>query len=114
MKVKNNKSDFYGKIFDQRKALESENNEKLMYKSQADEGAKRVGKTTEAYKSYIVGKLPAGHIHARAKRYAVKLFLSHWHDVAYRNHYKAAPPFPYPIAHMGHAHQIPVPNQIAA
>tara|TARA_R100001463_G_scaffold3810_5_gene15081 strand:- start:113 stop:931 length:819 start_codon:yes stop_codon:yes gene_type:complete len=114
VKVKNNDSDFYGKIFDERKIWESANNEKLMYKSQADEGAKRVGKTTEAYKSYSVGKLPAGHIHARAKRYAVKLFLSHWHDIAYRNHYKSAPPFPYPIAHMGHAHQIPVPNTIAA
>lgn len=56
------------------------------------------------------GMLPPGHIHARAKRYAVKLFLAHLHDVMYREHYKTAPPLPYPIAHLGHAHVIPVPQ----
>lgn len=53
--------------------------------------------------------LPPGHLHARAKRYAVKLFLSHYHDVAYRLHYGTAPPKPYPIAHLNHAHYLPPP-----
>ena len=109
VKTKNLDSDIYGKIFEERKAYENDKNERLEYKAQADLGASRVGKKTEAYKSYSIGKLPAGHIHARAKRYAVKLFLSHWHDVAYRDHYKQAPPLPYPIAHMGHAHFRPAP-----
>jgi hypothetical protein len=60
-----------------------------------------------------VPMLPPGHIHARAKRYAVKLFLSHYHDKAYRLHYGIAPPLPYPIGHpeMGktHTHYIPPP-----
>jgi hypothetical protein len=49
-------------------------------------------------------------LHARAKRYAVKLFLAHLHEVWYREHYKTAPPIPYPIAHLGHAHYIAPPN----
>ena len=52
-----------------------------------------------------VNMLPPGHIQARARRYAVKLFLSHWHEVAYQNHYGKAPPLPYPIAILGHAHK---------
>lgn len=54
--------------------------------------------------------LPPGHIHARAKRYAVKLFLAHWHEVAYKDHYKKDPPNPYPIAHLGHTHKIDPPD----
>lgn len=49
-----------------------------------------------------VQMLPPGHIHARAKRYAVKLFLSHWHHVAYESTFDTPPPFPYVLTHMGH------------
>ena len=50
--------------------------------------------------------LPPAHLHARAKRWAVKLFLSHYHAEAYYQHYGAKPPNPYPIEHMGHVHWI--------
>jgi len=53
--------------------------------------------------------LPPGHIHARCKRWAVKLFLSHWHGEAYRKHHGKEPPAPYPIAFLGHAHYMPAP-----
>lgn len=55
--------------------------------------------------------LPPAQIDARARRYAVKLFLSHLHDVWYRRHFNEAPPKPYAIAFLGHAHYIapPVP-----
>ena len=43
----------------------------------------KIGKTTDAYKAYSVGKLPPAHIHARAKRYAVKMFISHLHEIWY-------------------------------
>ena len=106
VKVSSNKNDTYGQFYLQRKEQEILKNENLEFKEQADAGAKRVGKTTDAYKAYSVGKLPPAHVHARAKRYAVKLFLAHWHEVAYREHFKCEPPLPYPIAHMGHAHHI--------
>lgn len=51
-----------------------------------------------------------GHIHARAKRYAVKLFLSHWHHVAYESHYHQKPPKPYILDRPGHVHFIAPPN----
>lgn len=106
VKVSGNEADVYGKIYLQRKAIEQQKNAAGSFQEQAEAGAKRVGKSTEAYKSYIEGKLPDGHIHSRAKRYAVKLFLSHWHAEAYRHHYGTEPPLPYPIAILGHAHVI--------
>jgi hypothetical protein len=106
VKVSGNKKDIYGQHYLRRKEQEIIKNENLEFKDQADIKATKVGKTTDAYKSYSIGKLPKAHIHARAKRYAVKLFLAHWHEVAYREHYKAEPPLPYPIAHLGHAHHI--------
>ena len=106
VKVSTNDKDIYGQFYIQRKQQEEAKNETLGFKSQADEGAKRVGKSTKAYQFYSIGKLPPGHIHARAKRYATKLFLAHWHEVSYRERYGTEPPLPYPIAHLGHAHHI--------
>lgn len=50
--------------------------------------------------------LPPAHIHSRAKRYAVKLFLAHMHEAWYRIEFGKEPPMPYAIAHLGHAHKI--------
>lgn len=108
VKVSGNEADIYGKIYLQRKALEIQKNDAGEYAAQAATAlqTKNYGKTTEAYKHYITGKLPPGHIHARAKRYAVKLFLSHYHAEAYRLHFGKEPPLPYPIAHLGHVHLV--------
>ncbi len=57
-----------------------------------------------------VAMLPPGRINLRAQRYAVKLFLAHLHEVWFKDFYGEAPPLPYPIAHLGHAHHIPAPN----
>ena len=71
----------------------------------------KIGKTTDAYAHYSSGKLPPAHIHARAKRYAVKLFLAHWHAVAYWYAMKGHAPKPYILTKQGgHAHEIEVPN----
>lgn len=105
VKVSGRESDFYGKIWAARKAIEEAKNERGENAAQAEEKLKkfRIGKSTDAYKSYSKGRLPPGHIHARAKRYAVKLFLSHWHYVAYSEMYGEPPPKPYVIEHLGHA-----------
>lgn len=57
-----------------------------------------------------VPMLPPAQIHARARRYAVKLFLSHLHTVWYETHFQRRPPNPFVIEHMGHVHYIQVPN----
>jgi hypothetical protein len=102
---------YYGAIYRNRKAYEIGKNEAGEYAEQAKAAlaAKRFGEDTEAHKHYSKGKLPPGHIDARAKRYAVKLFLSHLHDVWYRHEFKEAPPMPYPIAHLEHVHYIQPP-----
>jgi hypothetical protein len=70
---------------------------------------KKIGKDTDAYKAYSVGKLPPAHIHARAKRYAVKIYLAHFHEVG-RMLAGLEVPAPYPIQHLGHVHKIDPPN----
>jgi hypothetical protein len=103
VKVKGNESDIYGKVYEERKTLEHERNERSAFAEQA--AAVLKARPTHAQRAtYAAGKLPDGHIHARAKRYAVKLFLSHFHAVAYRTHYGKEAPLPYPIAFLGHGH----------
>jgi len=46
----------------------------------------------------------------RAKRYAVKMFLSHYQHVGHVLLHGTPPPAPYIIAHGEHAHYIPPPN----
>jgi hypothetical protein len=53
--------------------------------------------------------LPPAHIHARAKRWVVKLFLSHLHHHMHVEKFGKEPPVPYAIAHLGHAHLIVPP-----
>ena len=67
-------------------------------------------KKTPTYKRNADGFLSDGHIHARAMRWVAKLFLSHWHEVAYEAEFGKAPPKPYALAHMDHAHLIDVPR----
>lgn len=57
-----------------------------------------------------VPMLPPAHIHARAKRTAVKLFLSHLHHVWYEIDTGTKAPVPYALAHMAHAHFVEPPN----
>ena len=101
---------FYGEIYKERKAYEIERNERLGNPRDVAKALEKVGKNTEAYQYLIEGKLPPGQIDARARRYAVKLFLSHLHGAWYEEHFRRPPPLPYPIAHMGHAHMIESPT----
>lgn len=55
------------------------------------------------------GMLPVGQIDARARRYAVKRFLAHFHEVWRKQEGLSVQP-PYPIAHLGHAHKVEPPN----
>ena len=97
VKVKSNENDIYGKVYDARKQREVVKNERGDFADQAEAALteKKYGKDTEARKAYEEGKLPKARIHARAKRYATKLFLSHWHHVAYESHFGTPPPKPY-------------------
>jgi hypothetical protein len=110
VKVSGYEDDIYGKVYLARKELEAKLNAAGAYAEQAKAGLEHVDSKTEAAKFYAQGLLPPGHLHSRAKRYAVKLFLSHWWEEAYRQHFKNEPPSPYPIQFGGHVHKIPAPN----
>jgi len=104
--------DFYGKIYLARKAQEESKNANHDFADQAAKAltTKKWVKDTQTKAAYTEGLLPQARIHLRAQRYAVKLFLSHWQTVAYRQHYGTMPPKPYVISHLGHAHEIQVPE----
>jgi len=104
VKVSGNPKSQYGKLYRVRKDLEIQRNERGEFKEQAARmlATKNFRDTTDAKVHYTAGRLPPAHIHARAKRYAVKLFLAHFWEESYRRHYGTEPPLPYPIAHMNH------------
>lgn len=108
VKVSGKPDAYYGRIYVQRKEYETGRNENGDYADQAEKilREKKIGKDTEAYGHYSEGRLPLAQIHARAKRYAVKLFLSHYHHVAYLDRFGKEPPKPYAIAHLDHVNFI--------
>ena len=102
----------YGRLYRERKAQEVARND-----SGANANAaaailqrKNIGKTTEAYKHLSSGKLPPAQVDARARRFVVKLFLSHLQLVWWFMDQGKLPPAPYAIAHGGHAHFLAPPS----
>ncbi len=112
VKTSGNEKSYYGKIYKQRKLLETENNKNLVYAEQAamQLASKNYFKETATKKYLESGMLSPANIHARARRYAVKLFLSHLHEVMYKTILGKNPPAPFAIAILGHAHMLDVPN----
>lgn len=78
---------FYGKLYLDERKRRTELNEQGEY---ADLAAEALASFTHKDKNYLKdksiyesGKLPQERIDAQAQRYAVKIFLAHWHAVAY-------------------------------
>lgn len=111
VKVSGNPKSYYGKLYRERKALEVARNTAGEYAGQAEEKLEKfkIGRTTDAYAAYSTGFLPPAHLDMRARRATVKIFLSHWHRVAFELRYNRPAPASYAVAHLGHAHEIPVP-----
>ena len=112
VKFSNHEKDVYGKVYAARKEVEIARNESGMFADQAAAKlvAYKIGKDTDAYKAYSNGILPPAHIHSRAKRYAVKLFLASYHEVAFFIEYGKMPPKPYILNQRGHTHYYGAPN----
>lgn len=113
VKTSNSDKSFYGKLYRERKDSETAKNLRGEFAEQAKKelGSKEYKKNTITYAALSSGKLSDGHIHARARRYAVKIFLSHLHHVMYNVILKKDPPVPFAIAILGHAHMLDVPNK---
>jgi hypothetical protein len=103
---------YYGRIYTARKELEVARNEQGAFAAQAADVLRRTPHHAQA-STYRQGKLPQGHLDARALRYTAKRFLADWWYIAYKDHFKQEPPLPYPIAHQDHAHFVPPPSPVA-
>jgi len=82
---------FYGSIYEERKAYDQERNNKGLLADQARKGSSRC---TDR------------HIELRARRYVVKMFMSHFHAKFYEEYYGKDAPLPYPFTdHCGGDHR---------
>lgn len=103
--------DYYGHLYEQRKAQEVARNESGQNAETAritlEERNIRDVATRKCYES---GKLPDGRVDLRARRWTAKIFLSHLHHVMYVDEYGEPPPIPYAFSHLGHGHYIPIPG----
>lgn len=111
---RNHPNDFYGKIYYTYKQYLIRKNTGGEFSDRSGQilKDKRYNKATVAYGAYSKGILPDGHIHAMARRYAVKIFLSHLFDKMYRWQYGTEPPKPFAIEHLGHVHMIDAPPDV--
>lgn len=144
VKVSSNPKDVYGAIYRKRKEYEWERNlrgENAAAAASALE-AKKLGKETDA-KAWYSGDcdaakageileggksptaaqckggtglpmLPPAQIDMRARRYAVKMFLSHLQHRWWEETYGEAPPKPFAISILDHAHFVEPPQRKAA
>lgn len=111
-KVSGSETAIYGRLYREHKERENMRNQAGDLATQAAESLakRRFGADTQARKHYEAGHLPPARIHLRAQRWAVKIFLSHMHTVWFWTEFGRLPPLPYAMAHLGHAHMIPVPQ----
>ncbi|MEX3929790.1 transposase [Paraburkholderia sp. BR10936] len=111
MKFSNHDDCFYGHLYRERKAYEQERNDAGGNAAAAARilETKKFRADTDAIKHLQAGHLPPAQIDARARRYAVKIFLSHLHGYWYEQHFGKPAPVPFPISHLGHAHMIAPP-----
>lgn len=102
----------YGQLYRKRKAYEIEMNEAGMYHELAEEHIRDrdYKKGTVPYSYYSNGMLCPGHLESRARRWAVKIFLTHYHQVAYYEKHGVLPKRPYILDVLGAEHEIKCPN----
>ena len=143
VKTSNHPNGFYGRLYKERKVFEWSRNlsgentqaaskelNKKKFRNGTDSKAWLTGQcSTELARSMLeegntptmekckseegTPMLPPAQLHARAKRYAVKLFLSHLQYCWWQQSTGEAPPKPYVIAFGEHAHMIEPPQLIS-
>jgi len=110
MKTHNHKDSVYGHLYAQQKLKYQNKNMTGGFAERAARELNDYDPSTEAYGHLKEGRLPPANIDGMARRWAVKIFLSHVHHVMYWNKFGEMPPKPFAIAHLEHAHMITVPT----
>ena len=98
IKAANTPDNIYYELYLEKKAIYNHRNKK----------SKEPNK--ELIEIYESGKITDKHIDMMARRFMVKIFLSHLHYVWYKLEFGVEPPVPFAIAHLDHAHLYKVPN----
>jgi hypothetical protein len=102
---------FYGQLYKQDKARRIAKNEAGDYAEFAKSILEKKNfKVNQTRAKLETGKLSDAQIDAQARRFAVKIFLSHYHAVAFQAHHGEPAPRPYIIAHGDHVHEIAIPG----
>jgi len=110
MKQSNDPDCYYGQLYRDRKRFEIERNESGANAERAKDFKVSAGATKAVKDKLKEGRLPDFNIDARARRFAVKIFLSHLHALMYWDHFGKAPPKPFALSILGHAHEIRIPH----
>lgn len=114
VKSSNRESSYYGPLFKNRKMYESSRNERFLYRDQAEAmlQSKKFVNETIAKTFYEMGMLPPAHIQRRCERWTVKIFLSHYFQVAFetKHHLPVEKPWIMLTQPTVHTHYIPAPN----
>lgn len=109
VKVKGRDNAFYGKLYEQRKEFEiirdAEGYNEECAKHTLETRNFRDKKVKAVYES---GRIPLGRIELRARRYAVKMFLAHYHEEGWLQ-MGQKPPVPYALTMPDHVHPVPSP-----
>lgn len=94
----------YGRIYKEKKLEYLRKNKEGFFADQAKQilEEKNFDTSSVTYKKLIEGQLSNAHLNARARRYAVKLFISHVFEAMYYAEFKEEPPKTYVIEYMGH------------
>ena len=109
VKFQNRNECQYGKLFAERKAMLAEQNARGEFKATADAELEAKGKRmlhTQRIQHWREGRLAPAHIHDRARRWVVKLFLSHIHRVMHLDFHGTEPPKPYVLTLPNHVHEV--------
>lgn len=105
----------YVRLYMQRKRWEVERNESGGNRERAqgmleDALRRRRSLSPEQKDCWASGKLQPIGLDRRAARYAVRIFLSHYHYIGYQLAFGVEPPKPWAIVHGGHKDYIPPVN----
>ena len=110
VKVKGREGAFYGELYTVAREKYGAINDAFGYRPECERrlAEKHLRGMDASLRALLeTGKLPDKAMHERAKRYAVKIFLSHLHAVWFLDYFGTLPPKPYVIEMLGHKDFMP-------
>lgn len=99
---------YYGPLYKEQKEILVKRNDAGGFKEKSEVFVMKEPARQKAVRAS--GKVPPFYLDRMACRWVAKIFLSHVHALWYWTENHRAPPKPFAIAILGHAHEIAIPN----